>query len=178
MPTVPATAAGRCLAAAEHSYATCPVAFSADLLAPPFFWRVPLAEAEERFGRHEYGVYCAGNAWHLVQVLSAQGIEAYTFNFGAGSRSHVIVLARPARDLVALDPYLGYYLADDTGNPLPIHVHLEALRSPRDGVGPLGTWVRLPATGAKTLLLMGANTVEAATKAWLEHGPLTVESLD
>jgi hypothetical protein len=140
-----------CLLAAARSYSTCPVALSADLLAPSFFWRVPVEEAEGCFARLEWGVYCGGTAWHLVQQLTAQGVEAFIYDFGPRGRSHVIALARVPGAVIALDPYLGHYLADGEGDPVVFELHLAALRTG----GPVtarGRWARLPGEFVAPLL--------------------------
>jgi hypothetical protein len=170
-----------CLDAAARSFSTCPVALSEDVLAPPFFWRVPLDEAERRFASCEYGVYCAGNAWHLVQTFAAEGLEAFTFNFAVDldveGSTHVIVLVRLGGDTIALDPYYGHYLVEgETGAPLSFGSHLEELRSPGAGTAG-GRWARLPAAGDKRLLLGDPATIGPPGGDWLRRRDVSVERL-
>jgi hypothetical protein len=165
------------LAAARRSYAACPVAVSQDVLAPPFFWRVPVDEAERRFADREYGVYCGGNAWHLAQVLTSLGIEAFTFNFGVDAESgltHVIVLARHWEHFLAVDPYYGHYLADGaSGEPISFAQHLTALRG--DGSPVVGAaWTPLSDRGDKQLLLGDPATIGPPGEEWLREGKTTV----
>ena len=172
---------GSCLNAAARSFSICPVALSEDVLAPPFFWRVPLEEAERRFANCEYGVYCAGNAWHLVQVFAAEGLEAFTFNFAIDpdveGSTHVIVLVRLGDDMIALDPYYGHYLVEgETGSPLSFGSHLKQLRSPGAGTAG-GRWARLPAAGDKILLLGDPATVGPPGGDWLRRHDVSVERL-
>jgi hypothetical protein len=173
--------AASCLDVAGRSYSTCPAALSEDVLVPPFFWRVPLDEAEERFASWEYGVYCGGNAWHLVQALTAEGFDAFTFNFAvdaeAGRPTHVLALVRVGAGLVALDPYYGHYLAEDvSGRPASFERHLDELR--RLGSGSRGgSWVRLPGLGEKTLLLGDPKTIRPPGERWLRSGDVRIDSL-
>jgi hypothetical protein len=176
-PAVAPPLVAACLDAARRSYSTCPVAVSADVLVPPFFWRVPLAEAEQLFAAGEYGVYCGGNAWHLVQLLDSEGTEAFTFNFAVDGRSarrtHVIVLARHAGELLALDPYYGHYLADrPDGSPVPFASYLAGLRS---AGGEAGDWLAIPGVDEKRLLLGDPATIRRPGEDWLGRGQARVE---
>ena len=90
-------------------------------LAPDNYWKSSASENLSAMAADQYGVYCGGTAWILLEIFEEFGFDAFTFNFGSRSdspTSHVVTLVRVNSSIFAYDAYLNLTYTQQDGKPL------------------------------------------------------------
>ena len=90
-------------------------------LAPDNYWRSSATENLSAMAADQYGVYCGGTAWILLEIFEEFGFDAFTYDFGSRSdspTSHVVTLVRVNSSIFAYDAYLNLTYTQQDGNPL------------------------------------------------------------
>lgn len=84
---------------------------------------LPIDQMLRVFDENEGVASCNLAASILADILIQNGISAYTYSFGFPETdlSHMVTLVKVKRELYLFDPFLNYFLADESGSPLPLH---------------------------------------------------------
>ena len=90
-------------------------------LAPDNYWRSSASKNLSAMAANQYGVYCGGTAWILLEIFEEFGFDAFTYNFGSRSdspTSHVVTLARVNSSIFAFDAYFNVTYTQQDGESL------------------------------------------------------------
>jgi len=90
-------------------------------LAPANYWRNSLSQNMNAIEKAEFGVYCGGTAWFLMQIFEEFGFKSFTYNFGDrlnGPATHVLTLVKSKSRILAFDSYLDLTYTSRDGNLL------------------------------------------------------------